>query len=100
MRPTMEEMRQQLLQSPLHHIAPAKGVGPKGGKHYVQQRGYAAIPGTGPSGETCASCAHMIRRRLGNVYRKCGLMRAEWTGGAKTDIKATSPACSRWERAD
>jgi len=97
MRPTMEEMRQQLLRSPLHSIAPAKGPGPQGGKHYVQPRGYAAIPGTGPDGETCSSCAHMVRRRLGNVYRKCGLMRAHWTSGGKTDIKATSPACSRWE---
>jgi hypothetical protein len=99
MRPTMEEMRSQLLASGLHSIAPAKGPGPKGGKYYVEPRGYAAIPGTGPAGETCGSCAHMVRRRLGGVYRKCGLMRAQWTGGAKTDIKATSPACSRWEAA-
>lgn len=30
-------------------------------------------------------------------YRKCQLMRAVWTGGAGTDIRANSPACSKFE---
>ena len=45
-------------------------------------KGYAAIPGTGPAGETCGSCAHLVRKEMAKVYRKCGLMQAHWTGGA------------------
>lgn len=60
-------------------------------------KGYAAIPGTGPKGETCKSCRHLYRRRMSKTYLKCELMRRIWTGGAGTDIKASSPACQRWE---
>lgn len=28
----------------------------QGGKNYVRPAGYAAMPGTGPEGETCGSC--------------------------------------------
>lgn len=94
---TWDEMYAAKQQGPFAIIGSGKGPGPKGGKHYIEPRGYAAIPGTGPSGETCGSCQHIIRKRLGNAYRKCALMRSMWTGGAKTDIKAKSPACSRWE---
>lgn len=62
-------------------------------------KGYAALPGTGPAGETCGSCANLARNRVAKVYLKCGLMRAIWTGGAGTDVRARSPACRRWERA-
>lgn len=58
---------------------------------------YAATPGTGPDGETCGSCRHLVRKQLANIYRKCGLCRPWWTGGGATDVKARSPACSRWE---
>ncbi len=71
---------------------------PKRGKHYVQQRGYAASPGTGPAGETCGSCEHHHRNQMAKTYHKCALMRAIWTGGAKTDILVRSPACSKWEK--
>lgn len=63
--------------------------------------GYAAAPGTGPAGETCRSCKHYTHTVSGarNTFRKCGLMRSAWTHGPGTDIKAGSPACSKWERA-
>ena len=65
-------------------------------RHYIQQRVYAAPPGTGPSGETCGSCEHIWRSEK---YRKCNLMRACWTSGPRTDILARSPACSKWASA-
>lgn len=60
-------------------------------------KGYAALPGTGPAGETCGSCGHLARRQMARVYLKCELMRAQWTGGAGTDVRAGSPACRRWQ---
>lgn len=62
-----------------------------------QNAGYAAPPGSGPAGETCRSCKHLFRRQLAGTYLKCALMRPAWTGGGATDVKAGSPACSRWE---
>src|SRR5690349_4201789 len=59
----------------------------------TKPNGYAAPPGTGPDGRTCADCQHYCIKRMGNTYRKCGLMRANWTGGPGTDIKARAPAC-------
>lgn len=60
-------------------------------------KGYAAMPGTGPEGERCNTCKHLTRRRFAKTYLKCELMRAIWTGGSATDIRAGSPACKRWE---
>jgi len=74
----------------------ASGRGPQGGKRYTIPRGYIALPGTGPIGETCGSCKHIARFRK---WRKCALNRPRWTGGPGTDILARSPACSRWEAA-
>lgn len=59
--------------------------------------GYAARPGSGPENETCGSCKHHARKRLARTYHKCGLLRAIWTGGGKTDIRVRSPACAKWE---
>lgn len=70
------------------------------GKHYVEPRGYAAPPGTGPTGETCKTCKHIYRNQQAKVYLKCALTRACWTGGGKTDIRARAPACSKWEKAE
>src|SRR5207344_834274 len=56
---------------------------PVRGKHYVQPRGYAHHPGTGPAGETCRSCQHRIQFRRWN---KCDLARGKWTGGRASDI--------------
>lgn len=60
--------------------------------------GYAAPPGTGPKGETCKGCEHYSGHRRSKIYRKCELVRARWTGGAGTDIKAGSPACAYWKK--
>lgn len=60
-------------------------------------KGYAALPGSGPEGETCGSCGHHVIKRLGKKYHKCDLMRLAWTGGAGTDIRVRSPACSKWK---
>jgi len=58
--------------------------------------GYAAAPGTGPEGETCGTCKHHHVKEMANRYHKCMLMQRIWTGGAGTDIKVHSPACSEW----
>lgn len=64
-----------------------------------EPRGYPAMPGTGPEGKRCKHCANLVIRRLAKDYRKCGLMRAVWTGGRRTDIRANSPACSKFRDA-
>lgn len=68
----------------------------------TEPKGYAALPGTGPEGETCKTCRHKFG--AGNsharTYWKCELMRAHWTGGPGTDIRMRSPACRRWENAE
>lgn len=61
-------------------------------------KGYAALPGTGPEGETCKSCKHYTVRQFAKRYLKCGLMKAHWTSGRGSDIKASAPACRRWEK--
>lgn len=64
-----------------------------------KKKGYAAIPGTGPEGETCRSCKHsVIKGGTAKNYYKCALMRNLWTGGQGTDILLRSPACRRWEK--
>jgi hypothetical protein len=53
--------------------------------------------GTGPAGETCRTCRHLYRKRMGNTYLKCGLMEKYHSNGAATDIRAGWAACARWE---
>lgn len=62
------------------------------------KNGYAHIPGTGPAGETCKTCAHCVSTSNGGRKRfsKCLLRKATWTHGAGTDILQKSPACSKW----
>lgn len=68
------------------------------GKHYVEPRGYAAPPGTGPEGKTCRDCAHYAHREgVAGSYPKCGLNRKKWTGGRGSDILARAPACKLFE---
>jgi hypothetical protein len=63
--------------------------------------GYAAMPGTGPVGETCGTCAHCVTRdRTKKTYWKCLLRVATWTCGRATDIVRRSPACHRWQRGE
>lgn len=64
------------------------------GKHYVQPRGYFYHPGTGPEGETCGTCKHIVGFRRWN---KCNLNRARWTGGRGSDILVRAAACRYWE---
>ena len=64
-----------------------------------KQHGHAAMPGSGPVGETCGSCAHLFRNQQAKVYLKCDLMRAYWTGGYGTDVRAGDAACRRWASA-
>lgn len=71
--------------------------GPKGGKHYVRPSGYVAMPGTGPTEETCGTCQHLRKFRR---WFKCGLNQAKWTGGRKTDVLSSAPACAKWESKD
>lgn len=71
-------------------LKPPCGTGP---------RGHVAPPGTGPAGETCGSCQHLFRNVMAKTYLKCGLNRAKWTGGGKTDIRARDHACRQWEAA-
>lgn len=61
--------------------------------------GHAGVIGAGPSGETCGSCGHLVRKKLAKVYLKCGLMRQAWTGGAKTDVRSRDAACEKWVEA-
>jgi hypothetical protein len=60
--------------------------------------GYAAAPGSGPEGKTCGDCTHYRSVDGGSrSYPKCDLMRAHWTRGPGSDIKAGSPACRLFE---
>ena len=55
--------------------------------------------GTGPDGETCRTCKHKAYQYgTSSDYLKCGLMKQHWTRGGATDIKASWPACGRWDR--
>jgi hypothetical protein len=67
------------------------------GKHYVKPNGYAAPPGSGPKEKTCKDCGHYCRVASNYLGRrrfpKCGLNRANWTGGRGSDILAGAPAC-------
>ena len=62
-----------------------------------KKHGHAALPGTGPAGETCGSCKHLYRKLMAKTYLKCELMHAHWTGGEGTDVRAGDAACRRWE---
>jgi len=69
----------------------------KAARPLSKQHGYAAVPGTGPAGETCGSCDHLVRKQMSRAYLKCGLMKAHWTGGSGSDVLARAAACRRWE---
>lgn len=68
------------------------------GRRTPVRRGYAAPPGTGPEGETCATCQHRTVKRMSRGYQKCALRRSTWTRGEGSDILLKSPACRLWER--
>lgn len=57
---------------------------------------YAATPGTGPKDKTRKDCSHRYRMSGGSrYYNKCDLVKA--THGSGTDIKVSSPACTRFK---
>lgn len=67
----------------------------------TRANGYAWRPGTGPKGETCASCAHKFRKTyLSKPVYKCSLARERWGRTRRTDILVRSPACKYWQEQD
>ena len=67
-----------------------------GKRRKTRPNGYAAAPGSGPTGETCKNCAHFCRVGYHRkTYRKCALVK--WTHGPGTDILARSLACGMWK---
>ena len=77
MRPTMEELRAR--------------VG-------VQGKKYADMPGTGPEGRTCKTCAFLAYSgsyKGPKRWPKCG--KTKWTHGDATTIKTSSPACRLYQ---
>lgn len=75
-------------------------VGSKPKRKPTVPKGYAALPGTGPEGKTCRDCR--FKQTQSNTgaksWIKCELMRAAWTHGPGSDIRAGSPACRRFEQ--
>lgn len=64
------------------------------------KNGYAAPPGSGPADETCKTCKHKLSMESNSGSKrfiKCELRRSTWTHGEGSDIRASSPACSKWE---
>lgn len=74
-------------------MTPAQRRAMRGGP---RKSGHAAPVGSGPPGETCGTCQHLSRRTMAKTYLKCELMRAKWTGGGATDVRARDAACSKW----
>lgn len=89
MLPDLLAMNREEIEACLRAQVAPPSVKPRGG--------YAAVPGTGPEGETCKTCRHLFRRKMSHVYLKCKLMERQWTRGTASDIKAKTPACARWE---
>jgi ribosomal protein L37AE/L43A len=79
------------------HPGAKTGVGPRVDRKQ-KFKGYADIPGTGPKGETCGTCAHHVIKRMAGTYHKCYLCANIWTGGGATDIKVRAAACSFWKK--
>lgn len=77
---------------------PAQNIENEKPRKTTRPKGYAGIPGTGPADKKCRHCAHYIITtiRSGRTFPKCGLMRHRWTHGRGSDIKVSSPACSRF----
>ena len=58
----------------------------------------AGVCGRGPAGETCKTCAYLIRQKHSSkTFLKCGLMRHYWTHGPGSDIRAGWEACEHWK---
>ena len=59
-------------------------------------KGYRYFPGSGPAGETCRTCKHILHTGNDGRYKKCALV--NFTRGPATDIKVKSPACKFWKK--
>jgi hypothetical protein len=71
-----------------------KGDGPA-----VARRCTPAPCGSGPEGETCGTCALLVRLEYRNSrYLKCKKMELVWTHGAGSDVRAKWEACREWQR--
>lgn len=77
-------------------IPPAAVQAQESAKRKETPKGYAGIPGTGPEGKCCKHCEHYAIVKYSKSYRKCLLLRPNWTKSYGTDIRANSPACSRF----
>jgi hypothetical protein len=69
------------------------------GSAYVRRdRAHPYAPGSGPTGQTCGTCAKCIQRReyRRNFY-KCRVMQKSWSRGPSTDIRLKDKACLAWE---
>lgn len=71
----------------------------------VGANGYPYPPGSGPEGETCATCEFKIKVNGGRKnYWKCVKFHSprttrQWSGSISSDIRLASPACKLWEPA-
>lgn len=93
-RITLDELREQYLAglTPANQERHARG---EKKRKPARPNGYAKPPGTGPEGETCATCANFCRVDYHNrTYRKCALV--TWTHGPGSDILASAAACRLW----
>ena len=62
-------------------------------------RGHAGLPGSGPIGQTCGTCASIVRKAAaGKPFFKCHLTASKWTGGSATDLRAKDQACNQWKK--
>jgi hypothetical protein len=83
---------QEALEAPLRFST----IDDRGLASRVRNRGYAATPGTGPSGETCRTCKRLyfVSPNIKRFY-KCRL--TPLTSGPASDVLVRSPACSQWQ---
>lgn len=64
-----------------------------------QPKGNASPIGSGPAGETCATCKHSYGLAGGSkTFYKCRLVKR--TCGPGSDIRLKWPACARWQTAN
>jgi hypothetical protein len=58
---------------------------------------HAARPGSGPPGETCGSCHHLLLSGSRGQFRKCGKMRGTGSRSARSDVRKEDLACVVWQ---
>lgn len=61
--------------------------------------GTPAPQGSGPEGETCATCRELFcwRPRASRRYYKCKIIQDRWTNSYGTDIRLKFRACRYWK---